>query len=489
MSQELPPVSGPLKILSITAQKPHSTGSGVYLTELVQALSLRGCRQAVLAGIYRDDSVCFPDGVSFYPVYYQSEQLPFPICGMSDEMPYESTRYQDLTPEMTEQFLTAFKASLNRALAEFQPDVILCHHLYLLTALAREMTLPSSSADSSDIRPKVAGICHGSDLRQFKKNPLARDYIREQIRNLDTIWCLHREQKQEILRLFQCSPDKVQILGTGYNSQIFKKAAEKDEKTEDLKKNTPILSSDSGPIRLIFAGKLSEKKGVKSLLRSLRLLPPELAKRLSLTLAGGWGNEREFQEIRQLADQNHGCPCPVNFPGRLSQTELARQMNQSDLFILPSFYEGLPLVLIEALACGLRPICTDLPGIRPWMDENVPGHGIIFVKPPVMENEDEPEAGSLPAFEAELAAAVAQSALDVQSLRNAAVQSLQNISVQSPQSSPSSQPAQKNPAVPEHLAASLQNLSWDGLCGRLLEHIAEKQSESAIKNESYENEV
>lgn len=438
MSQELPPVSGPLKILSITAQKPHSTGSGVYLTELVQAFHRKGCRQAVLAGVCRDDSVCFPDNVSFYPVYYQSEQLPFPICGMSDEMPYKSTRYQDLTPEMTEQFFTAFRASLNRALAEFQPDVILCHHLYLLTAITRETTLASGSGESSDIRPKVAGICHGSDLRQFKKNPLARDYIREQIRNLDTIWCLHREQKQEILRLFQCSPEKVKILGTGYNSQIFKKMDEKAPKKEELPKNSPVLSSDSGPIRLIFAGKLSEKKGVKSLLRSLRLLPPDLAKRLALTLAGGWGNEQEFQEIRQLADQSRGCPCPVDFPGRLSQTELARQMNQSDLFILPSFYEGLPLVLIEALACGLRPICTDLPGIRPWMDENVPNHSIIFVKPPVMENEDEPDAAFLPAFEAELAAAVAQAAQDVLS--------------------PS-----------ENLDASLQNLSWDGLCRRLLD--------------------
>ena len=443
MSQELPPVSGPLKILSITAQKPHSTGSGVYLTELVQAFHRKGCRQAVLAGICRDDSVCFPDSVSFYPVYYQSEQLPFPICGMSDEMPYKSTRYQDLTPEMTEQFFTAFRASLNRALAEFQPDLILCHHLYLLTALARETTLASSSNESSDFRPKVAGICHGSDLRQFKKNPLARDYIREQIRNLDTIWCLHQEQKQEILRLFQCSPEKVKILGTGYNSQIFKKTAEKAPKKEEFPKNSPVLSSDSGPIRLIFAGKLSEKKGVKSLLRSLRLLPPDLAKRLTLTLAGGWGNEQEFQEIRQLADQSRGCPCPVDFPGRLSQTELARQMNQSDLFILPSFYEGLPLVLIEALACGLRPICTDLPGIRPWMDENVSGHGILFVKPPVMENEDEPDAASLPAFEAELAAAVAQAAQDVLS--------------------PS-----------ENLDASLQNLSWDGLCRRLLDDMTEQ---------------
>ena len=236
---------------------------------------------------------------------------------------------------------------------------------------------------------------------------------------------------------------RLKFLETGYNSQIFKKTAEKAPKKEELPKNSPVLSSDSGPIRLIFAGKLSEKKGVKSLLRSLRLLPPDLAKRLTLTLAGGWGNEQEFQEIRQLADQSRGCPCPVDFPGRLSQTELARQMNQSDLFILPSFYEGLPLVLIEALACGLRPICTDLPGIRPWMDENVSGHGILFVKPPVMENEDEPDAASLPAFEAELAAAVAQA-------------------------------AQAAFSLPENLDASLQNLSWDGLCRRLLDDMTEQ---------------
>ncbi len=439
MSQELPPVSGSLKILSITAQKPHSTGSGVYLTELVQALHRGGCRQAVLAGICHEDSVCFPDGVSFYPVYYQSEQLPFPICGMSDEMPYKSTKYRDLTHEMTEQFLTAFQTVLERALEEFKPDLIICHHLYLLTALAREMTLPSMVPSSQ--LPKVIGICHGSDLRQFKKNPLKHSYIETQIRRLDTVWCLHREQREEVLRLFGCSPEKVKILGTGYNSQIFKKAVQTRNASMEI---TSGFSEDSDPIRLIFAGKLSEKKGVKSLLRSLQLLPPELTKRLSVTLAGGWGNEQDFQEIRMLAEREQGCPCPVYFPGRLSQVELAQQMNQSNLFVLPSFYEGLPLVLIEALACGLRPVCTDLPGIRPWMDENVPGHGIIFVKPPAMENEDEPVAASLPVFEAELAEAVTQAVQNAQS------------------------------AAQKELSGSLQHLSWDGLCRRLLDDINRK---------------
>lgn len=86
-----------MRILNITAQKPHSTGSGIYLTELVKNWNALGYEQAVLAGVYEEDSVNFPEGVIFYPVKYLSEELPFPIAGMSDEMPYKSTRYKDLS--------------------------------------------------------------------------------------------------------------------------------------------------------------------------------------------------------------------------------------------------------------------------------------------------------------------------------------------------------------------------------------------------------
>ena len=393
-----------MRILSVSAQRPDSTGSGVYLTELVRGFAALGCEQAVLAGVGPEDVSPFPADVAFFPVRYASAALPFPICGMSDEMPYRSTRYCDMTEEMTAQFRAAFSAALRDAVDAFRPDVILCHHLYALTALVREL-FPER---------RVCAICHGSDLRQIRKNPWQREWILSRIGKLDRVFALHAQQKQDIAGLYALPGERIHIIGTGFNSGVFHRL--------------PEAERQDGCVRLLFAGKLSEKKGVFSLLRALSALSePD---RFVLTLAGGHGDQAEYDAICALAAK---APCPVHLPGKLSQTELARLMNESDVFVLPSFYEGLPLVLIEAMACGLNCVCTDLPGIRPWLDERLPGHGVVFVAPPAMRNQDEPEQNSLPRFEHDLAAAFTTA-----------------LSAPRP--------------APEAIAA----LSWDGLCRTLL---------------------
>ena len=365
-----------MKILSITAQKPHSTGSGVYLTELVKNWAGLGHQQAVVAGVYPEDTVSFPEDLAFYPVFYRTEALPFAIAGMSDEMPYESTRYRDMTPEMTAQFTTAFEAAVRRAVAELEPDVIVCHHLYLLTALVRAW-FPER---------KILGVCHGSDLRQMQKNPLERDFIRQRIGTLSGIVALQEAQRQQILELFACPPEAVRVIGGGYNQQIFYRG-------ERIKK--PYA-------QMVFAGKVSEKKGVFSLLRALDHLTLP-AESLRVKIAGGSGAAAEYEAIRALAAE---CRYPVEFLGSLPQPELAEVFRESDLFVLPSFYEGLALVLLEAMACGCAVVCSDLPGVRPWMDASVPGHRIRFVPLPAMENTDEPRPEELPAFETALASAI-----------------------------------------------------------------------------------
>ena len=366
-----------MRILSITAQKPHSTGSGVYLTELVKAFQEMGHEQAVIAGVYESDVVEFPEGVTFLPVYFRSPELPYDIVGMSDEMPYESTRYCDMTKQMWEMFERAFSKQVKMAVQRFQPDVILCHHLYQLTAWVKQWCP----------KVKVAAICHGSDLRQMKKNTWNSEGIREGIGKLDMIFALHKVQRREICSLFTVSEDKAKVIGTGYNHHIFR---------EGCGENPPHQRDG-----ILFVGKLSMKKGVGSLLKSVSQM--QHRESITLTLVGGAGNQVEAAKLYQLAKE---CPAKVELTGRLHQEEVAQLMRQHEVFVLPSFYEGLPLVVIEALACGMKVVCTDLPGIKEWMDAQLEGHGVIFVKPPEMIREDEPLKEELPEFEHRLAGAL-----------------------------------------------------------------------------------
>lgn len=366
-----------MKILSVTAQKPHSTGSGVFLTELVKAFDAFEIEQSVVFGVYPDDAVNFPEAVGQYPVYFDTAEMPFPIVGMSDEMPYHSLRYRDLNESQINIFEANFMQQIEKAVAELKPDVILCHHLYLLTAMIRAR-FPGR---------RIFGVCHGTDLRQMQKHSLKRQFITQQISHLNGIFTLHREQHREIIKVYHAAEDRVWITGSGYNDKVFYNLERRPERP---------------PLRLVFAGKISEKKGVISLIRSLSLLPYEQDE-LVLSLAGNSGAREEYELITELAGR---CRYQVDFLGMLSQKQLMKAFNDSHVFVLPSYYDALPLVVTEALACGLKVVVTDLPGVQEWLDESVKDNGVTYVPMPLIENTDEPVASSLPRFEENLAAAI-----------------------------------------------------------------------------------
>lgn len=369
-----------MRILNISAQKPDSTGSGVYLAEMVRCELSAGHAIAVVAGVDASDEPTLPAGAEPYFVRFNTEALPFNVCGMSDVMPYAATRYRDLTPSMTEQFRSAFTQRIAHAAAEFAPDVAICHHLYLACAVARE-TLPNIP---------MAAVCHSTDLRQMRNHGLERERIVNAVRALDVIFALHEEQKCEIVEIFDVEPAKVLVIGTGYNAQEFSPA---DKRV-----------ANDGVSRLLYVGKIGYKKGVESLIAALDLLAKRPGvPRIEACLVGGHSDAAEYDRIAQRAA---ACAIPVTFAGKISQDDLVQAYRTSDVFVLPSFFEGLPLVTIEALACGCRAVVTDLPGVRPWLEAHIPGAPIDYVELPGMRGVDEPVKEDLPAFESRLADAL-----------------------------------------------------------------------------------
>ena len=124
--------------------------------------------------------------------------------------------------------------------------------------------------------------------------------------------------------------------------------------------------------RIFFLGNLLERKGVSDLLQALSL-PGFDAMRLEVTLSGG-GDITAYQaKAQQLGIANF-----VRFTGWADQQQVAQLMAQADVLILPSYDEGLPLVILEALANSVAVVCTPVGEIPAILSDGV---NACFVQP------------------------------------------------------------------------------------------------------------
>lgn len=131
-------------------------------------------------------------------------------------------------------------------------------------------------------------------------------------------------------------------------------------------------SDDHGVQQVLFLGNLSERKGVSDLLQALALPGFDTA-RTEVILAGG-GDVPAYQaQAQQL-----GIDGFVRFAGWSDQQEVARLMAQADVLVLPSYDEGLPLVILEALANGVAVVCSPVGEIPSVLDDGV---NACFVQP------------------------------------------------------------------------------------------------------------
>jgi hypothetical protein len=125
-----------MKILHLLSQRPEATGSGIYIQAMIREASRRGHENFLLAGVDQGEEP-HPEGLGAAAgefVRFQGGDLPFPVVGMSDVMPYPSQRFCDLSPPEVEAYEWGFADRLLDVVARFQPQVIHSHHLWLVTA-------------------------------------------------------------------------------------------------------------------------------------------------------------------------------------------------------------------------------------------------------------------------------------------------------------------------------------------------------------------
>lgn len=155
-------------------------------------------------------------------------------------------------------------------------------------------------------------------------------------------------------------------------------------------------SRTSGVLRLLFTGRLVERKGVRILLEALAMIQDEPAVMLKVV-----GDGPLRSELQTYAGEL-GIASRVEFTGFVSSSELARHFRQCDAFVLPAVQdtkgdvEGLGVVLIEALTYGKPVIASASGGIVDVVQDGqtgllVPPGDVAALAAAVVKYRDNPE--------------------------------------------------------------------------------------------------
>lgn len=161
---------------------------------------------------------------------------------------------------------------------------------------------------------------------------------------------------QSAERFYGLPPGTVHVQPNGVDLQQVRQKSELP--IQDAWWNSPAPSSSRSPsprlFRIVTAGRLDQKKGFHLLIEAVRVLS-ERGGDVSLRLAilGEGPCRSALQEQIQAA----GLQNQIRLPG--FRPEAPAWYRSADLFVLPSLLEGMPNVLLEAMACGTPVLSTD----------------------------------------------------------------------------------------------------------------------------------
>ncbi len=244
---------------------------------------------------------------------------------------------------------------VRRLHAERPIDLIDAHYVYpdgyAATLLAERLNIP------------VVITARGTDINLFSRMPLIRPLIRRALARAGGVIAVSEALKRRMVEL-GVEVGKIAVIRNGVDREIFYPR----DRIEMRRK----LGLDLESRIIVTACALVPVKGVDRLIDAMKLTP-DVDARLYVT---GEGPQRAALESR-IARQ--GLADRVFLVGRRPQSELAEWYSAADLFCLASHREGCPNVVIEAMACGLPVVASDVGAAGELI--SIPEYGLTLPEP------------------------------------------------------------------------------------------------------------
>jgi glycosyltransferase involved in cell wall biosynthesis len=337
-----------LRVLVVSGlyPRPDDDTCGQFVHRQVVALRDRGLDARVLSPVARP-LVPFPDGAG------REVGSTHPEARRIDGVPVVYAPYRHVPHALSARLEAALFLRSLREHAESVfsdgPDVV--HGFWLFpmgygsARLAEELGLPSV----------VTAL--GSDVHTYPERHRGTERLsRSALRRADLSLAVSRDLERQMRRLAD-APVRTDVVYNGLDSERF-------HPPEDRASTRRRLGLPGEGRGICFVGRLVEEKGTRELMEAFG--------RLARTRSDLWlsvvGDGPLEDEVRGWARKERFSG-RVFVPGRVPQEEVAEWMRAADLFTLPSYAEGLPNVVMEAMACGLPAVATDVGGISEIDDD------------------------------------------------------------------------------------------------------------------------
>jgi glycosyltransferase involved in cell wall biosynthesis len=204
---------------------------------------------------------------------------------------------------------------------------------------------------------------HGSDLNVQAERALHRIQIRSALRGAGAVVAVSRALAGKAVALGAAAA-AVHVIYNGVDSGLFAPGSRSDARNRlGLGTEAPLL---------LYVGNLKASKGCLDLLEALPALLARQPKARLVYVGAGPCREQLLERAAAL-----GCGAQVTLAGAAAHDTLGDWFRAADLLCLPSHNEGVPNVVLEAMACGTPVVATDVGGIP----EVVPDYAGILVPP------------------------------------------------------------------------------------------------------------
>lgn len=326
-----------MRVLAVTNlyPNPHCPHRAPYNRQLFRALSHQIPLRVISPILWTDELAGWRRG----------ERLPRDRRVTLDDLIIHHPRYLYTPKILRHWYGLFFRLSVRKAFAnaldEFRPDIVFAPWAYpdgwAAVQLGHAAGLP------------VVVKVHGSDIRVLSRIRGRRRVTVEGMQQADGVVSVSHELARQVMEL-NVDPDKIRTITSGIDSQLFHPGSRSEARER-------IGLTDPGQV-LLFIGNLVPVKGLDVLVQSCSLLAQSGVQFTCYIVGDGPLRSALHRQIAQSGLEER-----VRLVGVKPNAQLPDWFRAANLFVLPSRSEGLPTVLLEALASGTPFVASRVGGI------------------------------------------------------------------------------------------------------------------------------